>query len=82
MPPGNLCSSRPGTLPPCRGTGYRGRLGVFELLEMSDPLRAALSRRAEPQELRALRRELRSVLTRTERTLGLVSLRSLGLREV
>jgi hypothetical protein len=34
------------------------------------------------RELRSLRSELRAALTRTERTLGLVSLRSLGLREV
>jgi Transglutaminase-like superfamily len=34
------------------------------------------------RELRSLRSELRAVLTPTERTLGLVSLRSLGLREV
>jgi general secretion pathway protein E len=40
--------------PACRGTGYRGRMGVFELLEMSDGVRAALARRAEPRELRAV----------------------------
>jgi hypothetical protein len=43
---------------------------------------ARYAARSARQELRALRRELRTALTRTERTLGLVSLRSLGLREV
>jgi hypothetical protein len=38
--------------------------------------------RAAHRELRALRRELRSALSRTERARGVVSLRSLGLREV
>ena len=35
--------------------------------------------RSARRELRSLRRELRKALTRTERALGLVSLRSLGL---
>jgi type II secretory ATPase GspE/PulE/Tfp pilus assembly ATPase PilB-like protein len=38
--------------PACRGTGYRGRLGVFELLEVDDALRAAVARRASRAELR------------------------------
>ncbi|MFL5542616.1 MAG: GspE/PulE family protein, partial [Longimicrobiaceae bacterium] len=36
----------------CRGTGFRGRLGVFELLEMDDGLREAVARRAPQAELR------------------------------
>ncbi|HEU0012454.1 MAG TPA: GspE/PulE family protein [Longimicrobium sp.] len=36
----------------CRGTGYRGRLGVFELLPMDDALREAVVRRAGRAELR------------------------------
>jgi general secretion pathway protein E len=40
----------------CRGTGFRGRLGVFELLEMDDALREAVARRAPAAELRALAR--------------------------
>ena len=38
----------------CRGTGFRGREGVFELLEMTDGLRAAVARRAPQAELRRL----------------------------
>ena len=36
----------------CRGTGFRGRLGIFELLEMDDGLREAGARRAPQAELR------------------------------
>ena len=36
----------------CRGTGYRGRLGVFELVEVDDALRDAVVRRAPRSELR------------------------------
>jgi type II secretory ATPase GspE/PulE/Tfp pilus assembly ATPase PilB-like protein len=38
----------------CRGTGFRGRLGVFELLEMDDDLRDAVSRREPRSRIRAL----------------------------
>lgn len=37
--------------PACRGTGYRGRLGVFELLVFEDELRAAITRRAPRDEI-------------------------------
>ncbi|MDE2510991.1 MAG: Flp pilus assembly complex ATPase component TadA, partial [Elusimicrobia bacterium] len=33
---------RPRGCPRCSGTGYRGRAGIFELLEMNDELRASL----------------------------------------
>ncbi|HEY0025313.1 MAG TPA: GspE/PulE family protein [Longimicrobium sp.] len=38
--------------PACRGTGYRGRTGVFELMKMDDVLREAVMRRAPRPELR------------------------------
>ena len=38
----------------CRGTGYRGRLGVFELLVLTDGFRDAISRGAGRPQLRAL----------------------------
>jgi general secretion pathway protein E len=41
----------------CRGTGYRGRTGIFELLVLDDPLREAIARRAPRAELRALARQ-------------------------
>ncbi|HEV7586808.1 MAG TPA: GspE/PulE family protein [Longimicrobium sp.] len=39
--------------PACRGTGFRGRAGVFELLVMNDRLRDAVVRRAPRSELAA-----------------------------
>ena len=38
----------------CRGTGYRGRLGIFELLVMDDALREEVLRRRGAGDLRAL----------------------------
>jgi type II secretory ATPase GspE/PulE/Tfp pilus assembly ATPase PilB-like protein len=40
--------------PSCRGTGYRGRLGLFELLSVTEPLKQAISRLAPADELREL----------------------------
>jgi len=39
--------------PACRGTGYRGRVGLYELLVMSDGLRAALLASPESAALRS-----------------------------
>lgn len=38
----------------CRGTGFRGRVGIFELLRISDALRDAIASRATRATLRAL----------------------------
>jgi general secretion pathway protein E len=38
----------------CRNSGYRGRIGIYELLVMSDEIREELSRRRGAGELRAL----------------------------
>jgi general secretion pathway protein E len=38
----------------CRGTGYRGRTGIYELLVMRDDIRADLLERRDAGELRAL----------------------------
>ena len=38
----------------CRGTGYRGRVGIYELLVMTDDIKDAVARRASRAELRAL----------------------------
>lgn len=57
--------------PACRGTGFRGRLGVFELLAATDELRDAIA-------ARATRATLRAIATKT----GLLSLRSDGWRKV
>ena len=41
----------------CRGTGYRGRVGVFELLLVTDDLKDAINARASRSRLRALAEE-------------------------
>jgi general secretion pathway protein E len=41
----------------CRQTGYRGRTGIFELLVMTDALRAALSGRLDLGAIRRIARE-------------------------
>ena len=38
----------------CRGTGFRGRLGVFELLTMTDDLKDAITHKASRSALKAL----------------------------
>jgi type II secretory ATPase GspE/PulE/Tfp pilus assembly ATPase PilB-like protein len=38
----------------CRGTGFKGRLGIFELIVFTDELRWAVTRGASPKELREL----------------------------
>jgi len=43
-----------GTCPQCRGTGFHGRTGLFELLVMSDPLRQHIDADADVQRLRQL----------------------------
>jgi general secretion pathway protein E len=40
--------------PECRGTGYRGRTGVYELLVMDNELRLEVQRRRGSEELRAM----------------------------
>jgi general secretion pathway protein E len=56
--------------PDCRGTGFRGRLGLFELLPVTDELRDAIAARASRSDLR----ELAS-------SAGLVPLRADGLQK-
>jgi general secretion pathway protein E len=38
----------------CRGTGYRGRIGIFELLVVDDDIRAALRERPDARTLRRI----------------------------
>ncbi|MDR7551048.1 MAG: type II secretion system ATPase GspE, partial [Armatimonadota bacterium] len=37
----------------CRGTGYRGRIGIFELLMITDPIRKLIVERASSTEIKA-----------------------------
>ncbi len=55
----------------CHGTGYRGRMGLFELLRVDDPLRELIARGAGTQELRDL-----------ARARGMQTLRTAGLAAV
>jgi general secretion pathway protein E len=57
--------------PACRGTGFRGRLGIFELLTVTDDLRDAIAARAPRSQLRAIATQA-----------GLVSLRADGWQKV
>ncbi|HXT18861.1 MAG TPA: GspE/PulE family protein [Gemmatimonadaceae bacterium] len=50
----------------CRGTGYRGRVGIFELLTVTDALRDAIAARAPRAELRALALEAGFVALRED----------------
>ncbi|MEO7994021.1 MAG: type II/IV secretion system protein, partial [bacterium] len=43
--------------PNCRSLGYRGRMGIFEVLEMNDTLREMVVKHATTDELRAAARE-------------------------
>ena len=38
--------------PACKGTGYRGRVGIFELLAINDEIRALIGRKADLLDLR------------------------------
>lgn len=55
----------------CRGTGYRGRVGLFELLVLNDDLKDAVSRAARRAELHDL-----------ARAAGMVTLREDGWRKI
>jgi type IV pilus assembly protein PilB len=41
----------------CGNTGYRGRIGVYEVLEISEEIREAINRKANADELRVLARK-------------------------
>ena len=55
----------------CNDTGYRGRQGLFELLDMNDPIRELVSKRAATV-----------VIKQKARELGMKTLREDGLRNI
>ena len=44
----------PGACPHCQGNGYRGRVGVYEILNMTETIAAAVAKRASTDVLRRL----------------------------
>jgi general secretion pathway protein E len=40
----------------CRGTGYHGRTGIFEILDITDKIRAAIEEKASPMKLKQIAR--------------------------
>jgi general secretion pathway protein E len=55
----------------CRGTGYRGRTGIFEVLDFSDNVKAAISEKVDLQELYAV-----------ARADGMINLRQVAIRKM
>jgi type IV pilus assembly protein PilB len=62
---------QPGGCDRCNATGYRGRLGIFEILQMNEEIRALILRRASADEIAAVAVEK-----------GMVRLREDGLRKI
>jgi type IV pilus assembly protein PilB len=55
----------------CKGTGYKGRLGLYEFMVMNDELRDLVARNASTEELRE-----------TARKHGMITLRDSGMRSM
>ncbi len=53
-PVGNIQLERGAGCPSCRGTGYKGRTGIFELLVLSEELKETIGRGADRARLREL----------------------------
>ncbi len=51
---GDIETCQPGGCDRCNGTGYRGRLGIFEILRMDEDIRALVLRRASADEIAAV----------------------------
>ena len=60
--------------PECMGTGYQGRLGIFELMILNDPLKSLILKTSDSGEIK--RQALSSL------TMGMRTLRQDGLRKV
>ena len=50
---GGVGGARPAGCEHCRGTGYRGRIGLFELLVVDETIRSLATRRAPAAEIRS-----------------------------
>lgn len=49
-----VCKAHDPICPACRGTGFKGRTGIFEWFEITEALREGISKRASNDELRSL----------------------------
>jgi type II secretory ATPase GspE/PulE/Tfp pilus assembly ATPase PilB-like protein len=56
QPVGKTTLERGRGCPACRETGYRGRIGIFELMPINDDLKHAIARSASLAELRDIAR--------------------------
>jgi type IV pilus assembly protein PilB len=54
---GPLDAFEPGKCVRCGGTGYRGRIGVYQVLRVTDPIRSAILEKASPEQLTKLGRD-------------------------
>jgi type IV pilus assembly protein PilB len=68
---GDVEVHQPGGCDRCNMTGYRGRLGIFEILQMNEEIRGLILRRASADEIAAVAVEK-----------GMVRLREDGLRKI
>jgi type II secretory ATPase GspE/PulE/Tfp pilus assembly ATPase PilB-like protein len=66
LPSGSITLYKAKGCPRCQGTGYKGRTGIFEFLEMDEGLRRAVLEGAGGDEIRHLARErgMKSLRTR------------------
>ncbi|MFO0884797.1 MAG: ATPase, T2SS/T4P/T4SS family [Pirellulales bacterium] len=56
-PPPPKKKGEPEVCPQCKGIGYRGRIGLFELVTINDAMRDAITKKAAPEVLRQLSRQ-------------------------
>ena len=57
QPPPQKKKGEPEVCPACRGLGYRGRTGIYEVLTVDDKIRQALVRQAPVDDIRKLARQ-------------------------
>jgi type II secretory ATPase GspE/PulE/Tfp pilus assembly ATPase PilB-like protein len=57
QPPPPKKKGEPEICPACRGLGYRGRTGIYEVLAVDDKMRQALTRQTNVEQLRQLARQ-------------------------
>jgi general secretion pathway protein E len=66
QPVGKMTLERGKGCPACRDTGYRGRIGLFELLCVTDEIKHAIARGASVAELRELAKAARMITLRQD----------------